>query len=69
MSDRGECDPILVAGDDGVILSDGDGSSEIRCPNGHEFTRDEAAAASFDGDVARYQCSECGEWTEGPPPG
>lgn len=50
----------------------GDGGQEptVRCPNcGHEFGRDEATAASFDGDEARWQCPDCGEWTEGLPPG
>lgn len=61
-----DCDPIIVAGDDGVILGDG---GEVRCPNGHEFDRDDAASAFFDGTEARYQCPECGEWVEGPPPG
>jgi hypothetical protein len=65
MSD--DCDPIIEADDDGVILADGDG--EIRCPNGHEFDRDEAASATFDGTTARYQCPSCGAWTDGPPPG
>lgn len=49
-------------------MSHGDGLS-VRCLNGHEFDLDAAASAFFDGDEARYQCPECGEWTRGPPPG
>jgi hypothetical protein len=41
----------------------------IECPNGHEFDREDATAATFDGNEARYQCPECGAWTDGPPPG
>jgi hypothetical protein len=41
----------------------------MKCPNGHEFDRENAAAATFDGTTARYQCPSCGEWTRGPPPG
>ena len=68
MNDADGCDPIIVASDDGVIL--GDGGGEIRCPDcGHGFDRDAAASAFFDGEEARYQCPECGRWSEGPPPG
>lgn len=40
----------------------------VTCPNGHEFDRENARMATFDGDVARYQCPECGKWTRGPLP-
>jgi hypothetical protein len=46
-----------------------DGGPTVRCPNGHEFDREEAASATFDGDEARWQCPDCGAWVEGPPPG
>jgi predicted RNA-binding Zn-ribbon protein involved in translation (DUF1610 family) len=35
---------------------------------GERFTPGEAAG-TFDGDTARYQCPECGEWLTGLPPG
>ena len=80
-----DVDPILVAGDDGVILDENsesegatldkfgivatDGGPTVRCPNSHEFDRESAAEASFDGSTACYRCPACGEWVEGPPPG
>ena len=54
MSDEG--DPIIEAGDDGVILADGHGPT-VHCPNGHTFDRDEARRATFDGDVAPVSVS------------
>lgn len=51
-----------------VFVPDGGSGPTVRCPNGHEFDRDEARAMSFDGDTAVYQCPACGARTEGPPP-
>ena len=70
--DQRECDPILVADDDGEILTDGERDREreaMRCSTcGERFGREAAAAATFDGDVARYVCPNCGRTVEGPPP-
>lgn len=60
--------PIVVAGDDGVILADGDDRG-TRCEHcGERFDRT-GTAATFDGSTWRYQCPCCGRWTEGHPPG
>ena len=74
----GECDPILVADDDGVILDGGEPESDdrerrvaerTRCEHcGHEFDVGDTRG-SFDGTRARYVCPNCGRGTEGPPPG
>jgi DNA-directed RNA polymerase subunit RPC12/RpoP len=75
----GECDPILVADDDGVVLDGGpestdhadrtDGGDDVRCEHcGHEFDVGETRG-SFDGARAEYVCPNCGRGTAGPPPG
>lgn len=76
----GECDPIIVASDGGVILdessepesaerTDGGDSHRTRCEHcGHEFDVGDTRG-SFDGSRARYVCPNCGRGTEGPPPG
>lgn len=67
MSDTDECDPIIIAGDDAMILAESDG--EIRCEYcGHEFDADETAGV-FDGSRAYYSCPKCGRTTEGRLPG
>lgn len=71
-----DCDLILVAGDDGVILDGGpestdrtDGGDDVRCEHcGHEFDIG-STRGSFDGSRAEYVCPNCGCGTAGPPPG
>lgn len=40
----------------------------IECPEGHYFDHTNATAAFFAGDMGKYQCPDCGEWTSAPPP-
>ena len=43
-------------------------STTVECEHcGESFDVGEAHG-TFDGSTALYQCTECGEWTVGPPP-
>jgi NAD-dependent SIR2 family protein deacetylase len=61
---------VVADAEAGVIGIDGEVRYAVDCDHCEErYPAEDAAGSTFNGDVAQYRCSTCGEWSTGPPPG